>query len=204
MIINNMKKCSKCKNIKNLDCFYKDKSNKDGLTWWCKECINIKQKGYNSANKEKTAAYQRQYRLTHKEELAIYIAQYHIGYYEKNKEKIDKYQATYREENRELCNKRIANWDKANPGKRNSYTAKHRAAKLRATPNWLTKEQLEQIAKIYEEAARLTKETGVSHHVDHIIPLQGKSVSGLHVPWNLQVLVGPGPSGNLAKGNRLK
>lgn len=55
------------------------------------------------------------------------------------------------------------------------------------------------IAKIYAEAERLTRETGVAHHVDHIIPLQGRYVSGLHVESNLRVI--PWQE-NLRKANR--
>jgi hypothetical protein len=89
-------------------------------------------------------------------------------------------------------------------GKKNSYKAKYRAAKLQATPTCLTEQSFEKIREFYTEAARITKETGISHHVDHMEPLRGKEICGLHVPWNLQILVGPGPEGNCAKGNRRK
>lgn len=81
--------------------------------------------------------------------------------------------------------------------------AKRRAAKLNATPKWLNDEHLRQIEQFYIEANKLTIKTGIEHHVDHIIPLQNNKISGLHVPWNLQVLVGPGPNGNQSKGNKV-
>lgn len=55
-------------------------------------------------------------------------------------------------------------------------------------PKWLSIQAKVDMAKIYQEAARLSKVTGVPHHVDHVVPLQGRTVSGLHVPWNLQVI----------------
>jgi 5-methylcytosine-specific restriction endonuclease McrA len=55
-------------------------------------------------------------------------------------------------------------------------------------PPWLTDEHLDAMQWFYDEARRLTKETGISHIVDHIHPLNGAHSCGLHVPWNLQVL----------------
>jgi 5-methylcytosine-specific restriction endonuclease McrA len=57
-----------------------------------------------------------------------------------------------------------------------------------ATPTWLTTRQLQEIRNFYERAASLTKVTCIPHEVDHIVPLQARTVCGLNVPWNLQVL----------------
>ena len=75
-------------------------------------------------------------------------------------------------------------------------SGKNRAAKSRATPAWASPER---IAEVYRLADRLTKETGVKHQVDHIVPLRSKIVSGLHVEYNLQAI--PAVM-NLTKSNR--
>jgi hypothetical protein len=77
--------------------------------------------------------------------------------------------------------------------------AKRKAAKLQRTPSWLTDIDFERISNEYSLAALLTKLTKSSWHVDHIIPLQGKMVSGLHVPGNLRVL--PAKE-NISKSNK--
>jgi 5-methylcytosine-specific restriction endonuclease McrA len=83
--------------------------------------------------------------------------------------------------------------------KHSAKMAKRRATKLLATPKWLTDENKAEMQAIYVKCTQLTKETGISHHVDHIIPLKGKTVTGLHVPWNLQILTA---TENISKGNR--
>ena len=66
------------------------------------------------------------------------------------------------------------------------FTAEQRKYALEwATPDWV---DTKAIKAIYAECKRITMETGVKHEVDHIIPIQGKKVCGLHVPWNLRVI----------------
>lgn len=91
-----------------------------------------------------------------------------------------------------------------------SVAAARRAAKLSATPAWLTEQHHRRIEEYYVEAERLTRETGEPWEVDHIVPLLGRfitidgarvrEVCGLHVPWNLRVI----PSqDNRSKSNKL-
>lgn len=83
---------------------------------------------------------------------------------------------------------RMKRWRLANPERVVYDTAKRRKSVKVATPRWVDQKE---IKKVY-----LNKPEGMQ--VDHIVPLRGKNVSGLHVPWNLQYLT---PSQNYAKGN---
>lgn len=71
-----------------------------------------------------------------------------------------------------------------NPHVNANIKARRRARQLKATPSWLTQEHWQQIKEVYKSAKALNG----TFEVDHIIPLQGETVCGLHVPWNLQVL----------------
>lgn len=90
-------------------------------------------------------------------------------------------------------------YKKQNPHKTRADTVKRRAEKLRRTPPWLTPDDFWMMEQAYEIAAMRTKMFGFSWHVDHVLPLQGRLVSGLHTPYNLQVI--PGVE-NVAKANR--
>jgi hypothetical protein len=109
-------------------------------------------------------------------------------WYEKNKEQSNKTSAKWRLKNKEKNKKLVSTWFANNKDKRASYEGKRRAAQLQRTPNWLTESELRMIEAKYSLAAMLTRETGILYHVDHIIPLQGKKVSGLHVFSNLRVI----------------
>lgn len=90
--------------------------------------------------------------------------------------------------NPEWANLKNREWSKRNRPSRNANQARYVYAKLKRTPKWLTDEHFEQIKKFYELSKQKETETGIKHNVDHIIPLRGKTVSGLHVPWNLAVI----------------
>ena len=73
---------------------------------------------------------------------------------------------------------------------------KHREA----TPKWLTKKEKAEIRQLYQIAIIMSKTTGEQYVVDHIVPLRGNDVCGLHVPWNLRVIT---QEENLKKSNKL-
>ena len=121
----------------------------------------------------------------------------------------------YRAANKLQCRAAIEAWGARNPEKVKAYskktkalnsgrtlahTVKRRLAKINRTPAWLTLDDHWMIEQAYELAAIRTKMFGFSWHVDHMLPLQGRTVSGLHVPTNLQVI--PAVD-NVRKGNRV-
>lgn len=106
-------------------------------------------------------------------------------YYKKNKDKV-------------LI--QVKNWQFINKDKVRATRATYKYSKRNATPSWLTNEHYLQIESLYW-LAKLQKElTDIDFHVDHIVPLRGKTVCGLHVPWNLQVL---SAKDNLSKSNKV-
>ena len=136
---------------------------------------------------------------------SIHIKEYKSEYYLQNKERLDFLNKKYRENNKQYLSEKqleyyynnkqdrinyIKSWSKNNRKLRNSYEAKRRAIKIKATPKWA---DLEVIKEFYKNCPK-------GYHVDHIIPLRGKNVCGLHVIDNLQYLTA---SENCRKSNKV-
>ena len=138
-------------------------------------------KAYREKHKEKNKEYFRQYQRERKKDEEYRKKQ--------NERTLAWYHANF-EKNKDKKNARNRAWRANNKGIINFHTNKRYTAKKQRLPIWLTKENELQIKAMYTLASSLNKSTGVQWHVDHIIPLQGKNVSGLHVPENLQVIQG--------------
>ena len=116
-----------------------------------------------------------------------------------NPDKRKQYRDKWREANRDQHNAINRAWNAKNQHVKTALEGKRRAAKMQRTPNWLTSDDLFIIEEAYHLAKLRTELTGILWHVDHILPLQGKTVSGLHVPTNLQVIPA---TENLKKSNK--
>lgn len=193
-MVNNTKKCSKCRLEKELKSFNSDKSRKDGLRSFCMECARDYSASYRLSNLDYFSAYARQHRLENKNE----YSRYNQDRYEQDPEKFKAQSKVRYEQDPEKFQDRVARRAKLNPHKINAYVMKRNAKKIDRTPQWLTEVHFNQIQLFYETATQMTKEIGIPFEVDHIVPLQGENVSGLHVPWNLQVLT---KKENCSKGN---
>jgi hypothetical protein len=109
-----------------------------------------------------------------------------------NPDKTKQYRLKQVQNNPERVKEYGLRWHAKNPEYSKFIEANRRAAKLERTPKWLTTDQRNQMKEIYKNCPE-------EHDVDHIVPLQGKNVSGLHVPWNLQYLTS---KENRKKGNK--
>ena len=129
--------------------------------------------------------YQAEYRKSNREQKL----EYNTKYYQDNREKIAEYSTKYYRDNREQLRESQAEYRKNNSALINALNSKRRAAQLQRTPQWSLDNlgiQFE-LECIYKYCAALNA-LGLNYHVDHIVPLQGENVSGLHLPWNLQVI----------------
>ena len=174
-----LKRCCRCNTDKSLSEFGNNKRGSDGKQSVCKQCVSDISSYRNNTpevnykNERKTCS------KCGVEKLGkdFYLNKHVLGGLNSSCK---------------LCDREYAS---NNKGVGNAKNARRRAIKKKAIPKWYNKES---INLIYEECAKVTKETGIVHHVDHVVPLISKYVCGLHSSENLRVITG---SENLHKFN---
>lgn len=172
-----MKFCKKCNTNKDKKLFGILKSSKDGLYPKCKSCV----KEDTFKQKESRVLYNKEYKLRDPEKAKRLRREWKLKDYNLNSKK-------YKDYSRE--------WRKKNPLKAKERDVKNNNRKTKAMPLWITEEQILEINMIYLLAKSKTLAENIEYNVDHTIPLKGKTVCGLHVPWNLRVVT--------AKENKIK
>jgi len=193
--INNIetKHCYICKKWLPLENYTKCKANKDGLNNRCKKCNSEYMKKRRKENPNREREYYRTYKAKNYNKIRERRLKNKDKYHKINLESCRKYRANNKEKRKEITRRYRQN----NKGVVNNLTAKRRAAKLQATPPWA---ELDKIKVLYEKAKWLESVTGLKYHVDHVIPLRGEKVSGLHCWNNLQLLE---EKENVKKSNKL-
>lgn len=182
-----MKTCNKCRTTHPLSMFHKDKSKADGLRSNCKVCKKQSDDAWRSANRDRMLDKMKEYYQGNTDVIKARSKQWYFDNIDKATEYHSARYADLRENDPDFQAKSAA------------WRAAYRARKLQATPSWLNKSQMDQMKEIYVACRNVTLETGIEHHVDHIVPLKGTNVCGLHVPWNLRVLEA---KENMSKGNK--
>lgn len=178
-----MKVCNRCKIEKECALFHSDKSKSDGLATLCKKCKKIQKSEYKKTDRyrELLSESSKRHYQKHRDRLL----KYRKDYYSKNKEdwtrrfkddyykNKEKYRQKFKRDYEKFSHRHVAK------------VAAYRSRKLNATPSYAN---LDAIKAIYLLAKNLTEATGIIHEVDHIIPLQGETVCGLHHEKNLRVI----------------
>ena len=191
--------CSKCEQAKELACFPRYRRSRESewlLRAECKDCRLAAMASWRDRNRKHIADYNKKKYWADPEARREAANKIYWDNVEENREKAREYAA--RPENKESRKKNMENFIRKNPDyfenhrKRNwdrylEHAARRRWIKEKSSMN-LTEDQIQEMRDIYWLAKDLTTINGEQYEVDHIIPLQGKDICGLHVPWNLQVL----------------
>jgi hypothetical protein len=181
-----------------LSAFYNDKTSPSGKTSNCKECIKRSRARYRKANRDVVLERQR---LRYAADPDYYAERNH-AYYKANKhtvlrkvkeyaverwEQYQEYYAQYYQKHRKTLLERSKRYGREQRGKVLAVQAKRRCALIQRTPSWFATDK-DRVDALYELARKLSLQEGTPYHVDHVIPLQGKLVSGLHCADNLQII----------------
>lgn len=192
-----MKVCTLCGVEKDLAEFYKRAESPDGLRHDCKECVKHRTTNYYVANAEIRKAHMRKAHAKKVADNPAYYAEQYAAtreqalkaskaYYTKNTQKRIAAQKLWAAANPEKVRQYKNTWKEKNVGAVREHAVRRRLACAQQTPAWA---DAAKIRSYYDVCAFFNEVNGYTkYHVDHIIPLRGKRVSGLHVHNNLQVI----------------
>lgn len=186
---------------KELSEFGKHSTYKDGIDSKCKACVNEYHRALWAKEPERHRTYNAKYKTEHKD----IVVERNRLYRGSNPDKLNETRLKYRLS--EKGAERARSYARSEQGKRSrrnavqrhestpmgiakkrASTVKRRTSQMQRTPQWLDEDQNWMIQQAYELSELRSRMFGFRWHVDHVIPLQGKTVSGLHVPWNLRVI----------------
>lgn len=183
------KACAKCGVVKPLDAFYPHRRNKStGRMARCIDCGKL----YARENADLVRTLAAKTYLRNPAAIQAKAIAWNAEHKERRKEIRAKWSADNAERMKEI---RRA-WVLANPDKVLAARRRRQLARNGAVPEWADRKKMR---RFYTEAKKLTKETGIWHTVDHIVPIVSDLVCGLHCEANLQVMP---HAANAAKGNR--
>lgn len=180
------KVCIDCANEKPVNDFPKNPRMDDGHLNRCKPCEYARIEEWKKRNKGRVKFLRDRWRKNNPEQFKQHLVKYQSKTVEKRGAARRSRYANNREKELAKCKA----YQKGNVEYQSRKNATRRAAHTKATPKWLTAIQKAQIAEFYEISKAKSVQTGIKQHVDHIVPLRGKIATGLHVPWNMQVLTG--------------
>lgn len=157
--------------------------------WGCVECDNANNQHFRTNNPEYAHQHYVDNKDTYTNQLKLHRANNPEYYTEYNKLRYRRHKHQH--------NNQVKQWRDSNRSNVLAACAKRRTLQLQRTPGWADDGAIKEVYKRRESISQIT---GIVHHVDHIIPLKGKTVCGLHVEYNLQVIA---RGANLEKGNKL-
>lgn len=206
--------CSGCRVIKPVLEFYRDNSAKSGVTSACKACMAERAKKYRRENPDKVRARKLIWRRANPRKVASYAATWRNKYSDSIRQKKRDYlladpvktkalkaasyarcaarnratKADYYRSKTDEARAAIAKAMLKNPGKYAAHRTNRKVRKLNATPAWFSEFDAFVVEEAYNLIVKRRDATGMDWQLDHIVPIAGRLVCGLHVGANLQLL----------------